>query len=122
MTEGFWRSHVEESFEAAHHNAPPDQPDHKCARVHGHSWRAEVEMVYSRLDGIGWGPDFGQIKAIIRSLDHNDLNELLAPLAPSAEHIAQWLYREIEEVIGLAPALVRIHEGRGNSVEYRESR
>lgn len=114
-----WTSHVEETFESAHHNAPPDQPEHKCANVHGHSWRAEIELTYGALDEIGWGPDFGALKALIRSLDHRDLNEMF-DFPPSAENIARWLYRQTAEMTGIAPNFVRVHEGRANSITYRE--
>ena len=116
-----WRSHVEETFESSHHNAPADQPDHKCANVHGHSWLAEIELTYGALDRpeIGWGPDFGVLKGIIRQLDHKDLNAFF-DFPPSAELIAQWIYRQVQEQTGRTPDVVRVHEGRGNMIAYSE--
>jgi len=120
-----FRAHVEEEFEAAHANGPEG---HKCRTMHGHTWLAEVEFEYpeSMLDENGWGPDFGAIKAIIKPLDHNELNSHFAGrFPPSAENLAKWLWNEAASVVGLTRGraqnlVVRIHEGGGNFVEYRD--
>ena len=114
-----WTLHVEEEFSSAHANGPPG---HKCNNVHGHDWLAVVEITYSKVDDNGWGPDFGAVKALIKPLDHKDLNEHFYPMKPSAELIAQWLYREVMSVTGLQPDFVDIHEGGANRVRYTQAR
>lgn len=114
-----FRAHVEATFESAHANGPVG---HKCREMHGHSWLAEIDWEYEedKLDAYGWGPDFGAVKEIIRQLDHHDLNQWFADMPPSAERIAQWMYRQFEELFGFAPLFVRLHEGRGNTMTYTE--
>jgi 6-pyruvoyltetrahydropterin/6-carboxytetrahydropterin synthase len=118
-----WTARVEEEFSAAHHNGPDG---HKCNRNHGHDWLAVVEVTYRRIDEhTGWGPDFGAIKALIKPLDHNDLNEYF-DFPPSAENLARWLYEEVKKLLGPSARyrgvvdFIEIHEGGGNVVTYRE--
>lgn len=118
-----WTIHVEEDFSSAHANGPDG---HKCNNMHGHDWLAVVEISYDKVDENGWGPDFGEIKALIRPLDHQNLNELLG-FKPSAENIAAWLYKRVEDVLDAADGkygqcrieFVRIHEGGANSVTFK---
>ncbi|MEJ2646025.1 MAG: 6-carboxytetrahydropterin synthase QueD [Gammaproteobacteria bacterium] len=76
-----------------------------CARMHGHNWKVEVEVVASDLDAAGMGLDFKVIRQTARELvgrlDHRYLNELepFTQINPTAENIAAHLYR------GLADAL-----------------
>jgi 6-pyruvoyltetrahydropterin/6-carboxytetrahydropterin synthase len=100
------------AFEAAHllPNAPPD---HKCRRLHGHSYR--VTVVVSAGVGVetGWVMDFAELKAAFteckETLDHRYLNEIPGLENPTAEHIAVWIWRKIKPRL---PALseVRIDE------------
>src|SRR3954451_20871954 len=67
-------------FEAAHH-LPRVPPGHKCARIHGHSYRIELH-VRGRVDPeTGWLVDFGVLDDIFaaevyRKLDHRNLNDV----------------------------------------------
>lgn len=72
-----------------------------CARMHGHNWKVETEVVASALDEVGMGVDFKVIKQAARDigdrLDHRYLNEI-APFTevnPTAENIAAYFYREL---------------------------
>lgn len=72
-----------------------------CARMHGHNWKVETEVVASALDEVGMGVDFKVIKQASREigdrLDHRYLNEI-APFTevnPTAENIAAYFYREL---------------------------
>jgi len=124
-----WTLHVEEDFSSAHANGPDG---HKCNNMHGHDWLAIVEITYNDVDENGWGPDFGAIKQFIKPLDHQNLNDffdgthrleggwLIPSMKPSAELIAQWLWRQIWAATGLRPDFVEINEGGANSVVYRE--
>ena len=44
----------------------------KCSRLHGHTWRVEVELEGS-IDRDGMMVDFGDIKKVIDELDHKTL-------------------------------------------------
>ena len=70
------------TFEAAHRL--PNVPDgHKCARLHGHSFRVEirVEGPVGGAAGLGDGlrRDQGRVRAAARQLDHRYLNEVDGP-------------------------------------------
>ena len=88
---------VEMGFSAAH--CLPQHPG-RSARLHGHSYRALVTVAGDRLDAQGMVVDFGDLKAVSHPprspLDHIYLNELptFAATSPTAEAIAQHLYRE----------------------------
>ena len=49
-------------FEAAHH-LPNVPPGHKCARVHGHSYKVEVSVAGPVDPTTGWLIDFGAVGA-----------------------------------------------------------
>lgn len=82
-------------FSASH--IIPGHPG-KCARLHGHNWKVEVEVQAQRLDHLGMAIDFQDIKAatkhLIEGLDHYHLNDLEAfkTVIPTAENIAAWLF------------------------------
>lgn len=113
-----FRAHVEATFESAHANGPVG---HKCHVMHGHSWLGEIEWEYDsdKQDEFGWGPDFGKVKELFRRLDHQDLNEFFV-FPPSAENIAQRIYKDFIAQFGFAPLFVKLHEGRGNIMTYTE--
>ncbi len=100
---------VEIPFSAAH--CIPEHPG-KCARLHGHSYRALITVAGERLNEQGMLVDFGDLKRacgeVIEPLDHTYLNEhpAFATVVPTAEAIARHIYD------GVAPALAALLEGR----------
>lgn len=90
--------YVKTHFSAAHalKGYPGD-----CARVHGHNWMIEVYVRCKKLNEIGIGIDFREIKESIKNLlsnlDHFNLNELPAfqEINPSSENIARFIYKEL---------------------------
>jgi 6-pyruvoyltetrahydropterin/6-carboxytetrahydropterin synthase len=99
------------SFEAAHRlpNAPPD---HKCARLHGHSFRVELHVSGPVGEKTGWILDFAEIKQAWRplekELDHHYLNEIPGLENPTSEHLARWIWKRLELALpGLSSVLVR---------------
>ncbi len=64
--------------------APPPNvpPGHKCARLHGHSFRVELKVEGEPGAQTGWIMDFGDVKAafqpIYDRLDHHYLNDIPA--------------------------------------------
>lgn len=99
------------SFEAAHHL--PNVPEgHKCARLHGHSYKVEVHVLGPVGDQSGWVQDFGEIKAVFKPLedrlDHYYLNEIEGLENPTSEVLAKWIWdRLISELPNLSEIRVR---------------
>lgn len=98
-----WIIYKEITFEAAH-KLP--HHDGKCARLHGHSWKARIYVCHHQLiqEGSKQGMvmDYGDIKNYLnpildRYLDHYYLNESLEMENPTSEMIAKWLYEKLEE-------------------------
>jgi 6-pyruvoyltetrahydropterin/6-carboxytetrahydropterin synthase len=67
------------TFEAAH-RLPNVPADHKCARLHGHSFRVGVHVRGGVDRHTGWVMDFADVAAafepILDRLDHYYLNEI----------------------------------------------
>src|ERR1700710_1460189 len=80
-------------FEAAH--LLPNVPaDHKCARLHGHSFRVELRVAGPIGVDSGWVTDFADLGAawapLHDRLDHRHLNEVDGLDHPTRERIAVW--------------------------------
>ncbi len=95
-------------FEAAH-RLPMVPPEHKCARLHGHSYRVEVCIAGEIDPALGWLQDFGDITAVVEpllkgELDHRTLNDVAGLENPTSEILCVWLWRR------LAPMLPRLSE------------
>ena len=98
------------TFEAAH-RLPNVPAGHKCARLHGHSYRMEVH-VRGNVDPVtGMVIDFADIKAAVRpvedALDHHYLNEIDGLDNPTAENLARWVWKHLEGVLPLSRIVVR---------------
>jgi 6-pyruvoyltetrahydropterin/6-carboxytetrahydropterin synthase len=84
-----------------------------CARMHGHNWKIEVEVVAEQLDEVGMGVDFKVIKKATRDiadrLDHRYLNDLepFSRINPTAENIAAYFHRELSAQLN-SPG-IRVH-------------
>src|SRR6476619_3778319 len=67
------------TLEAAH-RLPNVPAEHKCARLHGHSFRVELQVSGTPGADSGWIMDFADIKAAFRplheQLDHHYLNDV----------------------------------------------
>jgi len=95
-------------FEAAH-RLPMVPPEHKCYRLHGHSFQVAIH-VEGPLDNKGWVFDFADIAAawapLHAILDHNYLNEVEGLENPTSELLACWIWRRIQ-LPGLVQVVVR---------------
>ena len=96
------------TFEAAH-LLPNVAPDHKCRRLHGHSFRVAVHVKGSVGSETGWVVDFAEIHSafepLLKQLDHHYLNEIEGLLNPTSENLAKWIWERLSH--GL-PGLCRI--------------
>ena len=96
------------SFEAAHRL--PNVPEgHKCARLHGHSFRVRV-VIEGPVDPVtGWVMDFADIKAVVRPLesrlDHYYLNDIEGLENPTSEELARWIWRALKPQLPLLAAI-----------------
>ncbi len=96
-------------FEAAH-ALPNVPPDHKCRRLHGHSFVVEI-VVEGPLDPqFGWVMDYADIKAAFKpfweQLDHHYLNEVPGMENPTSEVVAVWIWDRLKPLLPLLTEIV----------------
>jgi len=96
------------SFEAAHRL--PNVPEgHKCARLHGHSFRVRVVVDGPVDPRTGWVMDFADLKAVIKPLqdrlDHRYLNDIAGLENPTSEVLARWIWDAIAPQLPLLAAV-----------------
>jgi 6-pyruvoyltetrahydropterin/6-carboxytetrahydropterin synthase len=108
------------SFEAAH-DLPTFPPDHKCRRLHGHSFRFDV-IVEGEVDpNKGFLIDYGDLKRaanpIVNRLDHRYLNEIEGLTNPTSENLAAWIYHQLKPVLPELSAIV-VRETCTSACEY----
>ena len=123
---GRYKMKIVTDFAAAH--LLRDYPG-PCSRLHGHNWKVEVEVSATRLDKIGMGMDFRDIKTatkeVIDQMDHRHLNELppFDEINPTAENIAAHIYQKLVEKINderVSVHAVTIWETERACVSYTE--
>lgn len=106
-------------FDAAHF-LPLVAHDHKCRRLHGHTYKAIIG-VEGNINEQGWLIDFADISAlvkpIIKKIDHTLLNAVPGLENPTAENIAIWLFAQIKVVLP-AISFVIVQEGANSRVIY----
>ncbi|WP_435827215.1 6-carboxytetrahydropterin synthase QueD [Actinoplanes philippinensis] len=98
------------TFEAAH-RLPEVPLGHKCARLHGHSYRLEVHVAGDVDPDLGWVMDFADVKAAVRpvidQLDHYYLNEIPGLENPTSENLARWAWDQLTNTLPLSAIVVR---------------
>jgi 6-pyruvoyltetrahydropterin/6-carboxytetrahydropterin synthase len=96
-------------FEAAH-RLPHVPPEHKCARLHGHSFTVEIHVRGPVGERSGWVVDFADIAAAWQPLhavlDHYYLNEIPGLENPTSELLARWIWRRILPALPLLSQVV----------------
>jgi 6-pyruvoyl tetrahydropterin synthase/QueD family protein len=105
------------TFESAHF-LPLFPEGHKCRRLHGHSFRLEVN-ISGDIGPDGTVMDFGDIKKIVKpfvdKLDHNCINyigdaEQDALLSnPTSENLCKWFFDTLNPLLPGLDSIV-IHE------------
>ena len=85
------------TFDAAHRlfTCPPE---HKCNRLHGHTYNVEVVLT-GPVKPNGFVVDYDQIakafEAVPAKVDHQYLNDVAGLEVPSTEVLAAWILREL---------------------------
>jgi 6-pyruvoyltetrahydropterin/6-carboxytetrahydropterin synthase len=75
----------------------------ECEKLHGHSWKVQVNVVAERLNEMDMAIDFHEMKEIVNEvispLDHSFLNEIFpfTEKNPSSENIAKWIYDSLKK-------------------------
>jgi 6-pyruvoyltetrahydropterin/6-carboxytetrahydropterin synthase len=108
-------------FEAAH-RLPKVPTGHKCARLHGHSFRVELVVEGPVNPDTGWFLDFGELfdawRPLGEVLDHNYLNEVEGLSNPTSENLARWVWDRVKPAIP-SLAQVNVSETCNSRCEYK---
>lgn len=112
-----WILKVRDEFQAAHYLKDYHG---KCEKVHGHTFKVEVEIKVTRLDQTGIGIDFAEIKQKLTQIlpDHAHLNEVF-DFNPSAENLARHFYHELKRLLPIFK--VTVWESDDAAASYSES-
>ncbi|MGW4200368.1 6-carboxytetrahydropterin synthase QueD [Streptomyces sp. NPDC004726] len=109
------------TFEAAHRL--PNVPEgHKCARLHGHSYKVIVHVEAPVGPGSGWVMDFGDLKKAFKPLearlDHYYLNDIEGLENPTSEVLARWIWERLKPTLPDLSALT-VRETCTSGCTYR---
>ena len=96
------------TFDAAHRLEHLPQ-GHKCARIHGHTYRLRVVLAGPLDATIGWVLDFAELKRVVSGvlerLDHHLLNDVSVMEPATTERIIIWLWERLRPDL---PQLTRL--------------
>ncbi len=107
-------------FEAAH-RLPNVPQTHRCYRLHGHTYRVEIQLDGPVDPHTGFVADFLELEAsvgkLLDQLDHRYLNEVPGLDNPSSENIAIWIFDRIKPGVPVLSS-VRVYENEDCWAEY----
>lgn len=90
------------TFEAAH-RLPHVPSTHRCHRMHGHSYRVELQLEGAVDPDTGFVIDFFDVEKVftplLARLDHYTLNDIEGLENPTAEHIAMWIWERTKPLL-----------------------
>ena len=108
-------------FEAAH-RLPHVPEGHKCARVHGHSYKVEITVAGPIDPTTGWLIDFGVMDdewaELFARFDHHNLNDVPGLENSTCENIAIYMWRALRPRIAVLSA-VTVWETYDSKCVYR---
>lgn len=92
----------------------------KCQNIHGHNWIVTVYCKAPELTEYGMIVDFKKVKEVIHGkLDHSYINDVVAPLNPTAENMAKWICDRVTAVCEVGFCYkVTVQESEGNTATY----
>ena len=103
------------------HRLPNVPAGHKCARVHGHSFRVEIHVSGPVDPHLGWVMDFADVKAafdpLFQRLDHHYLNDVPGLENPTSENLAKWIWQQLKPALPQLSAVV-VHETCTSGARY----
>jgi 6-pyruvoyltetrahydropterin/6-carboxytetrahydropterin synthase len=109
------------TIEAAH-RLPHVPEGHKCARLHGHSFRIELHVGGEPDPRLGWVIDFADLKAafmpVYERLDHHYLNDIDGLENPTSERLAVWIWEQLKPAVPQLSEVV-VHETCTSGCRYR---
>lgn len=112
---------------AAAHSLREYQGD--CARIHGHNWSVEAEVLITSLDKIGISMDFRtlcqKMREVADLVEHQYLNEIkpFDEINPTAENIAAWFYDKLKPLVNGSNSKLQaltIWETENYNIRYSE--
>ena len=122
---GIYEIYVQDTFAAAH---ALKGYDGNCSNMHGHNWVVEAYIQCTRLNKLGIGVDFMDVKGvltdILSKLDHTTLNDVaeFGSINPTSENLSKFLYTELScrlntEYITVSKVMVIESPGCGSSYQ-----
>ncbi len=123
---GVYEIYVKDHFAAAHSLKGYDG---NCSNLHGHNWIVEAYIHCTKLNKLGIGVDFRDVKRIVKDvlskLDHTNLNEVaeFGHINPTSENIAKFLHTELSRRLNSDHIIVNkimVFESPGCGSSYQE--
>lgn len=118
MYDGMYKVSKRMEIAGAHNLKLPYES--KCQNVHGHNWIVTVHCQSHKLTEYGMIVDFAKVKEEIHSvLDHSYINDVVAPLNPTAEIMAKWICDKVSAICEVGYCYkVEVQESEGNIATY----
>jgi 6-pyruvoyltetrahydropterin/6-carboxytetrahydropterin synthase len=108
-------------FEAAQ-TLPNVPPDHKCGKMHGHSFKVEITVAGPADPETGWVYDHAKISQamhpLLELLDHAYLNDIEGLENPTIEIMCVWFWKHLESHLPGLEEII-IHETPAARCTYR---
>ena len=123
---GVYEIFVKDHFAAAH---ALKGYDGNCSNLHGHNWTVEAYIQCTKLNQLGIGIDFRDVKGVVKDvlsrLDHTNLNDIaeFGSINPTSENLSKLLYTELSRRLNtehMTVSKVMVFESPGCGSSYRE--
>ncbi len=123
---GVYEIYIKDHFAAAHALRGYDG---NCSNMHGHNWDVEAYIQCTKLNKLGIGVDFRDVKSIVKDvlskLDHTNLNDVaeFGSINPTSENISKFLYNELSRRLNtefIKVVKVMVFESPGCGSSYQE--
>lgn len=109
------------SFDSAHF-LPHVPENHKCRRLHGHTYTVVLGLEGPLDEKLGWVQDYGEVSwamaPLLEALDHRLLNDIEGLENPTAEILAAWIFEKLSARLPLLTD-VTVKETPRTSAVYR---